>query len=161
MKSILAFAILGAVVYVCGLCELTKIGDSTPPATPTASPRTDKQTVLNELVKWENDMTEAASNGDITLIARNTTDDFEITGVDGKPQNKTQALAHIKKENNIRSWTITEPELLSFSDDSAVLRYVQNVTLKTGESGRARMTDSFVKKDGHWMIRSEQQTMMR
>src|SRR2546430_8277507 len=110
MKSILAFAILGAVMYVCGLGEPTKIGDSTPPATPTASPKPDKQTVQNELVKLENDMTEAASNGDITIIARNTTDDFEMTGVDGKTQNKNQALADIKKEKNIRSWTITEPE---------------------------------------------------
>ena len=161
MKSILAFAILGAVMYVCGLGEGTKIGDSTPPATPTASPRPDKQTVQNELVKLENDLTEAGANGDITVIARNTTDDFELTGVNGKTQNKNQALADVKKEKNIKSWTITEPELLSFSDDSAVLRYVQNVTLKTGQSGRARVTDSFVKKDGRWMIRSEQQTMMR
>ena len=106
-------------------------------------------------------MTEAAMDGDITLLARNTTDDFELTGVDGKVQNKNQALADIKREKNIRSWSITEAELVSFSEDSAVLRYIQNVTLKTGQSGRARVTDSFVKKDGRWLVKSEQQTMIR
>lgn len=170
MKSILAFAILAAVMYLCGFGDKPKQGgDPAPsntiqtqaPSKPSPSPSPDKQAVQNELVKMENDMTQAALNGDITLLARNTTDDFELTGVDGKVQNKNEALADVKKEKNIRSWTITDPELLSFSEDSAVLRYTQNVTLKTGQSGRARVTDSFVKKDGRWMIKSEQATMMK
>ena len=170
MKSILAFAILAAVMYVCGFDNAAKqSGESTPsntaqipaPVKASPSPTADKLSLRNELVKLENDMTQAALNGDITLLARNTTDDFELTGVDGKVQNKNEALADVKKEKNIKSWTLTEPELLSFSEDSAVLRYIQNVTLKTGQSGRARVTDSFIKKDGRWMVKTEQQTMMK
>jgi hypothetical protein len=81
--------------------------------------------------------------------------------VQGKVQNKNKALADIKEERTVRSWAITDPQLLSASDDSAVLQYVLNVTLKSGASGRARVTDSFVNQNGKWMLRSEQQTMIR
>ncbi len=166
MKSILAFVILAAVMYICGIGEkqggeMTPSNTSQAPAKSTQSPKTDKEAVKAELVKLEEDMTQAALNGDITLLAKNTTDDFKLTGVDGKVQDKNEALADVKKEKNIKAWTITDTDLLSFSDDSAVLSYTQNVTLKTGQSGRARVTDSFVKKDGRWMIKSEQQTMMK
>ena len=172
MKSILAFATLAAVMTFCNLFDKPQPSSDSGPSnaqrvqtqsapSPTAKPTMDREAVKAELVKLENEMTEAALNGDITLLARNTTDDFELTGVDGKVQNKNQALADIKREKNIRSWSITEPELVSFSEDSAVLRYIQNVTLKTGQSGRARVTDSFVKKDGRWLVKSEQQTMIK
>jgi hypothetical protein len=41
------------------------------------------------------------------------------------------------------------------------MRYIQVVTLKTGQMGRARVTDTFVKKDGRWLAKSEQMTMMK
>ena len=163
MRSILAFAILAAVMYVCGIGE-KQSGEIAAPNTAApvkATPKADKETLKNELVKLENDMTTAAMDGDITLLAKNTTDDFELTGVDGKVQNKNEALAEVKKEKTLRSFSITETDLLSFSEDSAVLRYNLNVTLKNGRSGRARVTDTFVKKDGRWMVKSEQQTMMK
>ena len=82
---------------------------------------------------------------------------YSVTAVDLSKKN----LDLLKKEKNIKAWSITDAELMSFSEDSAVLAYTQNVTLKTGQSGRARVTDSFVKKDGRWLIKSEQQTMMK
>ena len=147
-------------MYVCGLDNTPKQNEPAQPVAP-APRKPDKETVLNELVKLENDITRAALNGDITLLVKNTTDDFELTGVDGKVQNKNEALADIKKEKNIKSFSITDADLLSFNDDTAVLQYTQNVTLKTGQSGRARVTDTFVKKDGSWIVKSEQQTMMK
>ncbi len=166
MKSFLAFAILGAVMYGCGIGDNPKQSSETTPANSAQAPakttqKADKESVKAELVKLEEDMTQAAMNGDITLLAKNTTDDFKLTGVDGKVQDKNEALADVKKEKSIKAWSITDAELMSFSDDSAVLSYTQNVTLKTGQSGRARVTDSFVKKDGRWLIKSEQQTMMK
>jgi hypothetical protein len=95
------------------------------------------------------------------MIAKNTTDDFELTGADGKVQNKNQALQDVKREKNIRGWAITDAELVSASETEAVLRYVLNVTLKTGQSGRAKVTDSFVKQNGNWLIQSEQQTLIK
>jgi hypothetical protein len=170
MKSILAFGVLTAVLTFCNLSEkLRQASQSEPPsynssapANRTASkPALDKDALKNSLLKIENDLTEAAMNGDITMIAKNTTDDFELTGADGKVQNKNQALQDVKREKNIRGWAITDAELVSASETEAVLRYVLNVTLKTGQSGRAKVTDSFVKQNGNWLIQSEQQTVIK
>ncbi|KXK02912.1 MAG: hypothetical protein UZ17_ACD001001360 [Acidobacteria bacterium OLB17] len=89
------------------------------------------------------------------------TEDFVLTGVDGKVQDKNEALANIKKERTVKTFVITDAELLSFSEDSAVFQYTQKITLKNGASGSARITDTFVKRDGEWLVKSEQQTMMR
>lgn len=161
MRSILAFGILAAVMYFCGLGEDSKQGGEAPASNNVqTNAKQDKETLTRELLKLEEEMTEAALNGDITLLAKNTTDDFKLTDIDGKVQNKNEALADVKKEKNIKAWSITDVELLSFSDDSAVLSYVQNVTLKNGRSGRAKVIDSFVKVDGRWLIKSEQTTML-
>ena len=161
MKSILAFVILAAVMYICGIGDTPKQSETSPSNAAPAPKKVDKESLQSELVKLENDITQAALNGDITLLVKNTTDDFELTGVNGKVQNKNEALADVKKEKNIRSFSISDAELLSFSDDTAVLRYTQNVTLKTGQSGRARVTDTFVKRNSNWLVKSEQQTLMK
>src|SRR5437773_11913135 len=171
MNSIVPLGVLAMVMAFCGLAGKSKPESASPgperaaqsqstPAAAKTPAQPDRISLQNELVKLEQDMTEAAMQGDITLLARNTTDDFELTGVDGKVQNKNQALADVKREKNIRSWSITEPELLSANEDSAVLRYIQNVTAKTGQRGRARVTDTFVKQGGQWLVKSEQQTMI-
>lgn len=116
---------------------------------------------MAELVSLAKEVAEASVNGDITLIARSTTDDFELTRVDGKVQSKNEALAEVKKEKTIKSWSLDDPELVSFSEDSAVLRYVIAINLRNGSGGRARVTDTFVKQDGQWLIKEQQQTLLR
>ena len=162
MRSILAFAILAAVMSLCGLGDKNQVSDDQPSnAVAKASAKPDKETLKNELLAIEEQMAEAGMNGDITFLARSVTDDFKLTGVDGKIQNKNEALADVKKEKSIKAFSITEGELMSFTDDSAVLSYKLNLTLKNGRSGSARITDSFVKKSGNWLIKSSQQTMIR
>lgn len=154
---------------LCGLVDKLKQSGEAPPASNTATapakstpePKDDKETVLLELVKLEKEITQGAFDGDITLLANNTTDDFELTGVDGKVQNKNQALADVKKETTIKSWTMDKIELVSHDETTAVVRYIQIVTLKTGQTGKARVTDTFVKKDGRWLVKSEQATMIK
>jgi hypothetical protein len=167
MNSILAIAILAA-MSLCGLVEKIKQAGETTPSNTASAPgkatppqNDDKETVLLELVKMERDITQAAFNGDITMLANNTTDDFELTGVDGKVQNKNQALADVKKETSIKSWKMDKIELVSHDETTAVVRYIQIVTLKTGQTGKARVTDTFVKKDGRWLVKSEQATMIK
>ena len=170
MNLTLPIAALAAVMAFCNLSALTKKAEPPPqnaagPARQqpqnTPKPTLDKDALKRELVQMEMEMTEASLKGDITLLAKNTTDDFELTNPDGKTQNKNQALADVKEEKNIKSWSITDAEVVSASDDAAVLKYVMGVVLKTGQSGKARITDTFVKKDGRWMIRSEQQTLIK
>jgi len=153
---------------ICGLDNGSRSSDGSSPSNSAASqtkstpsPAQDKAAVKSELVKLVNAIGQAAMDGDITYLARVSTDDFESTDVQGKVQDKNEALAEVKKEKTIRSFSITEEELLSFSEDSAVLKYTLSVTLKNGRSGKAKVTDSFVRKNSEWLLKSEQQTMMR
>lgn len=156
-------------MWVCGMDNQRQTQSSDPgtsnsaqaPAREKSPPKLDKDALKAELLKMEEDITAAVFNGDITLLSKSTTDDFKLTGVDGKVQNKNEALADVKKEKSVKAWSITDAELLSWSEDSAVLAYTQNITLKTGQSGSARVTDSFVKVDGKWLVKSEQQTMIK
>lgn len=169
MNMIFVIATLAAVMTFCNFSEALKpksdASNAVAPARQqpanTPKPTLDKDALKRELVQIEMQMTDAAMKGDITLLAKNTTDDFELTGADGKIQNKNQALADVKQEKNLRSWTITDTELVSADDDSATLRYTLGVVLKTGQAGKARVTDMFVKENGQWLIRSEQQTMIK
>jgi Domain of unknown function (DUF4440) len=162
MKFILAPVAFAAAVTFCNLADTSR--DERPPASNQSLPQRpafDKNSVRMELSNLANDMTDAAARGDITFIASNTTDDFELTDVDGKVQNKNKALAGIKEERSVRSWAITDIELASADEQSATLRYILNITLKTGQSGRARTVDTYVKQDGRWLLKSEQQTIIK
>jgi hypothetical protein len=163
MKSLLAFAILGTAMTICGIGEKQESGISNTATTKSnsAPSKPDKQVLTDELMKMESEIVAAVVDGDITLLAQWTTDDFELTDIDGKVQNKNQALADVKKETAIKEVKISDPELLSCSEDTAVLRYTELVKAKNGRSAKVRITDSFVKKDGKWLIKSEQQTLMK
>ncbi len=117
--------------------------------------------MLSDLTDLSKSIAQASVDGDITFIAKNITDEFELTTVDGKQQNKNEALADVKKERTIRSFSYSDEELTSFSDDSATLNYTLTVRLRSGQSGKAKVTENYVKKNGQWMMKSEQQTLIR
>ena len=157
--------ILGAVLAFCNLSEkLSRIteGPSNSAQTSNAAPAkaADRDSVKNELLGLINDMADASVNGDIAMLSSSTTDDFELTDVNGKVQNKNQALADVKTERSIKSWAITEAELETLAGDTAVMKYLLTLTLKNGRSGKARITDTFSRRGGKWLLRSEQQTMV-
>jgi hypothetical protein len=159
MKSILAVAALVATLSLCNLTDKLK-----PAPSPTPSPTTssaDRAVVLAELMKLESELTTASLNGDISTLAPYIADDYSGTSFDGKVQTKNQVLASTKPEKNIKSWKITEAQLVSFDGNSAVLSYVQTLTARNGRTASARITDTFVKKDGRWLVKSEQQTLMK
>ena len=147
---------------ICGLGDKNQLSEAPPAnAAPATPEKPDKDTLLNQLISIEEKIADASMNGDITFLAKAVTDDFKLTGIDGKIQDKNETLADVKKEKSIKAFSITEGELLSFTDDTAVLSYKLNLTLKNGRSGSARITDSFVKQGSKWLIKSSQQTMIR
>lgn len=167
MKLFAIFGVLGLAMTFCSLSEKLKSGSQSGPSgsnqtSNTAASKTqDRDTVKNDLVRLVNDIADASVEGDIAMLSKVTTDDFQQTDVEGKVQNKNQALAEVKKEKTIKSWSITEAELTTMTEDTAVLKYLLSLTLKNGRSGKARSTDTFVKKDGNWLLRSSQQTMVK
>lgn len=163
MNVFLPAAIILAVLGFCG-----QFGKNTAPATeekPAANravkPAQDRDAVKRELVALANEIATAAKDGDVTFLAKITTDDFQSTDVDGKIQNKNKALADVKEEKGIKSFEITDEKLVSLEEESAVLSYTLKVFAKNGRSAKAQTTDNYVKKDGKWLLKSEQQTLIR
>ena len=164
MKSMLAAALLVAVLSLCNLSDKAKPdteSSRSPETTNSNYAANDRVAVTVELMKIEDIITTASLNGDISTLAEYIADDYSGTGADGVVQNKNQVLAATKPDKNIRSWKITDGQLVSLSDDSAVLTYIQSLTLRNGRTYRARVTDTFVKRNGRWLIKSEQQTLMQ
>jgi hypothetical protein len=160
MKSILAVATLVVTLSLCNLTDKPK-PEATPSPDRSHSAATDREAVLAELMKIEYEMTTASLNGDISTLAPHIADDYSGTGFDGRTQNKNQVLAATKPDKTTKSWKITEAQLISLDNDTAVLSYVQSQTSRSGRTARARITDTFVKRDGRWLVKSEQQTLMK
>lgn len=167
MKLLAIFAVLGFAMTFCNLGEKLGAPSQSGPANQTqpsnAAPvkAQDRDTVKNELVRLINDVAQASVDGDITKLTRVTTDDYELTDVNGKVQNKNEALADVKKEKSIKSWNLTETELTTLTEDTAAMKYLLSLTLKNGRSGKARVSETFVKKNGEWLLRSTHQTMVK
>ena len=166
MNSILALALMIALLSLCNLTDKTKApendnrGQSTSKANSSNSGK-DRDAVTVELLKLEYELTTASLNGDISTLAPHIADNYVGTGADGKTQNKNELLASTKADKLTKSWKITDAKLMSLSDDSAVLTYIQTQTSKRGQIARARITDTFIKQNGQWLVQAEQQTLMR
>jgi len=180
MNSVLAVALLIAILSLCNLSDKSKSADNTnsanansaekqgtEPGHPSQSssspgnPSNDRAALTVELMKIEYDLTTASFAGDISTLASYVADDYSGTNADGSTQNKNQLLAATKPDKITKSWKITDGELVTSTEDSAVLTYIQTQTLKDGRTGRARVTDTFVKRNGRWLVKSEQQTLMK
>jgi hypothetical protein len=126
-----------------------------------AKPAVDKASVQRELVSLANDILDASHRGKKEVIEAVLTDDFEATDIEGKVMNRRQTIAEMKEEKAIKTWAITEPEVTSFDENSAVLRYLLTVKGTNGGQAKARVSDTYVKKDGKWMLKNQQQTLVR
>lgn len=163
MKLLLPFGVIFAMWLACGGLTDNKEApvSEKPVANQSSKPTQDRDSVRHDLVKLANDIANAAKDGDISYLSRIATDDFQLTDVDGKIKTKNQALAEVKEEKNIKSFDIVDDKLVSFDESTAVLTYTLKVYGKNGRSARAGTTDTFVKQDGKWMLRSEQQTLLK
>lgn len=171
MKSVLALTALMATLSLCNLTDKSKeTNNSSPsdqknnqaPAEPQKSDaQSDRAALTVELMKIEYTITTASYAGDISTLASYVADDYSGTTVDGKTQNKNQLLASTKPDTITKSWKIIDGQVVSSNEDSAVLNYTQQQTLKDGRTFSARVTDTFVKRDGRWLIKSEQATLVR
>jgi hypothetical protein len=164
MKSITAVAILMATLSLCNLSDKLKpAANSNAPDNKSAAQNAEAEraAVTEELMKIEYEMTTASLEGDIAKLAPYIADNYVGTSYDGSIQNKNQLLAATKPDKNTKSWKITDAKLVSLSNDSAVLTYTQSQTNRRGRTVSARITDTFVKQNGRWLISAEQQTILR
>ena len=175
MKSILAITLLVTILSLCNLTDKSKpAAESSPANANTAQdhsgtsnanaaqkPELDREALTVELMKIEYEVTNASFKGDISTLAAYMADDYLGTSADGSTQNKNQVLSTIKPDKTTKDWNLTDGRLVSASEDTAVLTYIQQQTLRNGQTFRARVTDTFVKRNGKWLVKSEQQTLMK
>ena len=177
MKSILTVTLLMAVLSLCNFADKSKPTNASAPANantsqnhPDSGPANgdttqnqdiDRDALTAELIKIEYEVTTASFKGDISTLARYVADDYYGTNADGTSQNKNQLLSSLKPDRVTKEWKITDGQLVSASEDTAVLNYIQTEIFRNGRSVRARITDTFVKRNGRWLVKSEQQTLMR
>ena len=163
MNSIVAVALMIAILSLCNLTDKTKPAENNnrSQSASKANDPADREAVTVELMKIEGKITQASFDGDISTLASYIADDYSGTGADGKTQNKNQVLADAKQDKITKSWKITEGKLVSYDGDTAVLTYVQSQTLRNGKTYSARVTDTFVKRDGRWQVSAEQQTLIK
>lgn len=168
MKSILAVTALFAMLSLCNLSDKMKPAANSNPSNTNSNerraetvPAADREAVKAELMKLENEVTTASFNGDISVLARNMADNYVGTSADGTTQTKNQILSTTKPDKMTKFWTITDAQLVSLSGDTAVLSYIQTQTLKNNQTYRARITDTFVKQGGRWLVSAEQQTLIK
>ena len=115
------------------------------------------------LLYMENDWNQAIKNHDATWYERNYADDLtEIQARTGALQNKAQSIASTRADKTVF-------ELLELSE--LAVRFEGSVAIVTGvnrlkgldEQGQAfdrrfRFTDTFVKRDGRWLVWASQST---
>jgi len=163
MKLLLPMLLLAAVWTLCGLgnTQNTSTEQKSPAAQAPKAAAADRESVRRELVSLANQIAQAAKDGNISYLSKIATDDFRLTDVDGKIKSKNQVLAEVKEEKNIRSFDIVDDNLVSLEGSTAVLTYTLKVFGKNGRSAKAGTTDTFVQQDGKWLLKSEQQTLLR
>jgi len=163
MKLLLPMLLLAAVWTLCGLgnTQNTSTEQKPPAAQAPKAAAADRESVRRELVSLANQIAQAAKDGNISYLSKIATDDFRLTDVDGKIKSKNQVLAEVKEEKNIRSFDILDDNLVSLEGSTAVLTYTLKVFGKNGRSAKAGTTDTFIQRDGKWLLKSEQQTLLR
>jgi len=115
-----------------------------------------------ELMKIEQDMSDALIKGDAAAVEKMIADDCFLTAPDGSTQNKGQFMADVKSGDlKLQSQEITDMDVHGANADAVFVTY--GTTDKGSYKGRDiggqfRWTDIFVKRDGRWMLLGSQGT---
>jgi len=127
---------------------------------PSPFPKQDREAVKKELISLANNISAAMRRGNSSYLSSVTTDDFQLT-IDGDVKSKAKVLADVTTGNVVKDFAITDERLVSLGDSSAVLTYTLVAFLPGGHSRGADTTDTYVRQNGRWMLKSEQQTLRK
>ena len=115
--------------------------------------KTQTGTVEQELMKLEQDWTNANVKADVAVLDRILADDYTWTDNDAVVWTKAQNLAVIKSGESVISSMVTDDMKVRIYGDAAVVtgRNTNKGMLKGKDiSGQERWTDTWIKRDGRW-----------
>ncbi|HEV2825998.1 MAG TPA: DUF4440 domain-containing protein [Pyrinomonadaceae bacterium] len=125
--------------------------DSTPPPT-------DREAVLTELKKLEDEWTVANINADKSKLNRILADDY-VGITDGRAQGKAEYLKTIERDTSIQHWEFSNLKV-SLNGDRASLTGLIKLDVKDENDQDQQLTfeftDKFVWRDGRWQAISSQ-----
>ena len=108
------------------------------------SPPTNRNEVLADLSRLEDQWNTANMTGDKETLDDVLADDFDSSSGD-----KKQYIANIKPDSNVLSETISDLEL-TLDGKKATLRGINTIRYRKGDPAAYRFADSFVWRDGRW-----------
>ncbi len=125
---------------------------------PSLSVAADQGPAEQEIMQLERNWCSAVVKNDVEALAAILSDDLTDVSYKGKVASKAQDLADAKTEKT----TVCEADMMQVRiyGDAAVV--VGRDTVKsTAFTGRARFTDTFVRRDGRWRCVSTQATEIK
>jgi hypothetical protein len=170
MKLILPAALLAVTLSLCNLTEKFKgtnsnqsnVGSSANTNTANGNSQANNDTVLKELTELENKWKAAKAKGDTATLQEVFADEFINEDEKGKTYNKAEWISVLKRgEPTLKSWTISDTNLVNFSGETATMTLNIHRAYKNGRDSRVLDTDKFVKRDGRWQVVSSQSTLSK
>ena len=99
--------------------------------------------------------------GDTKSAAERLTDDYKNTRPDGTVEDKKQYLANLQPFEDYNGFIYDEFKVVSVEGDTAVVSGLVQVMGKDKRSFIGRFTQSFVKRQGKWLLQSSQNSELK
>ena len=115
--------------------------------------QTQTRSAEQELLKLEQDWTNANLKADVAFLDRILADDFTWTDINGVLRTKAQNLAVLKSGELAISSMVTDEMKVRLYGDAAVVTGRNTFKAKLGgkdNEGQERWTDTWIKRDGRW-----------
>jgi hypothetical protein len=115
--------------------------------------QTQTESVEQELLKLEQDWTNADLKGDMSVFDRISAEDYILTDSDGNVWTKAQCLSLAKSgEDVITSWASDGWKVRVYGDAAVVMarHTVKEIFKGKDVSGQLRTTNTWVKLSGRW-----------
>jgi ketosteroid isomerase-like protein len=119
------------------------------------------QNTEDEIKKLETDRAAAVIKGDMTLVEKQTSDDYTLINMNGQMANKQQMLDAFKSGKSKLSMNEISDMKVRVYGNTAVVTGKSNVKgMMAGKdaTGQVMFTRVYVKKDGRWQSVALQQT---
>jgi Domain of unknown function (DUF4440) len=126
----------------------------TPPQS-TNPPQQPAQYVEQALMSLENEISDAVSNREVSILERVLTDDYHLISANGDSEDKFSLLDDIHQN---RAGTFAQPQNMQVlvNGDRATLVGIREESVPVGknkvQTGRVRFTDTFVRRAGEWFL---------
>lgn len=149
MKRMLVLVVLAVAASSIALGQMT--GDQSAP----------KGKTEQELIKLEQDRTQATVKGDTTFLEQNTADDYTFISPRGVLRTKAQLLEDFKAgQIKLQSNDLDELNVRVYGDTAVVTGRSTQKGQAYGQdsTGQYRFTRAYVKKDGRWQSVAFQST---